>query len=366
MTSGVLADEKPAAPATATPDAPEQQRRTSPLIVAMQASVGVALIGLLGVAVVVARQMLILIALSFFLAVGIDPLVRRLQRTGIRRAAAVAVVLLLTLALLVLFAVVAIDPLTAQAAAFERQLPEYVQQLRQHQGALGRLDQHFHLLNRIGDALGATSGGAGFAKGLLGAGSVVLDAVTGTVVVVVLFCYFLVGLPRSIQVLLRLTPGSRRAEVEPIIDAVFQRMGGFVLGNLASSVIAGVGTFVWLEIVGVPHAGLLAVFVALVDLVPIVGSTVGGVVVSLVALTVSLEVAVATAVFYTGYRFLEDYLINPRIFGRTVDLPGLVTIIAILLGGSLLGVIGALFAIPVAATVRFVLQEYAYPRLDRI
>ena len=373
MASGVLADEK-ADENTQPADTPAADvgghrggdGRSSPLVVAVQAAVGVALIGLLAVAIVVARQMLILTALAFFLAIGFNPLVVRLQRLGLRRGLAVTIVLLLTFALLAVFIAVTITPLAAQSAKFEQQLPEYVQQVRQHQGSLGRLDQRFHLLARVNDALSATSGGAGFAKGLLGAGSVVLDAVSGTAVVLVLFTYFLVGLPRSVRVLLRLTPRSRRSEVEPVIDAVFQRMGGFVLGNLVSSAIAGAGTFVWLEIVGVPYAGLLAVFVALVDLVPIVGSTLGGVAVSLVALTVSLQVAVATAIYYVVYRFLEDYLINPRIFGRTVDLPGLVTIVAILLGGSLLGVIGALFAIPVAATVRFVLQEYVYPRLDRM
>jgi predicted PurR-regulated permease PerM len=334
--------------------------------VAIQAAIGVALIGLLGVAVVLARQMLILIALAFFLAMGFDPLVVRIQRRGLRRGAAVSVVLLLTFALLAVFVVVTVAPLAAQAAKFERQLPTYVQQVRQHQGTLGRLDERFHLLNRVSDALGATSGGAGFAKGLLGAGSVVLDAVTGTVVVVVLFTYFLVGLPRSVHVLLRLTPRSRRREVEPVIDAVFQRMGGFVLGSIVTSAIAGLSTFIWLKIVGVPYAGLLAVFVALADLIPVVGSTLGGAVVSLVAVTVSLQVAVATAIYYVVYRFLEDYLITPRVFGRTVDLPGLVSIVAILVGGSLLGVIGALFAIPVAASARFVLQEYVYPRLDRM
>jgi predicted PurR-regulated permease PerM len=369
MTSGVLADEKTAAgdrPTAEVAGPRDRERRSSPLLVAVQAAVGVALVGLLGVAVVVARQMLILTALAFFLAIGFDPLVVRLQRLGLRRGVAVSVVLLLTFALVALFVAVTISPLAAQAAKFERQLPDYVQQVRQHQGTLGRLDQRYHLLNRVSEALSATSGGAGFAKGLLGAGSVVLDAVTGTAVVLVLFTYFLVGLPRSVRVLLCLTPRSRRAEVEPIIDAVFKRTGGFVLGSIISSAIAGAGTFIWLEIVGVPYAGLLAVFVALADLVPIVGSTLGGLVVSLVALTVSLQVAVATAIYYVVYRFLEDYLINPRIFGRTVDLPGLVTIVAILLGGSLLGVIGALFAIPVAATVRFILQDYVYPRLDRM
>jgi predicted PurR-regulated permease PerM len=108
----------------------------------------------------------------------------------------------------------------------------------------------------------------------------------------------------------------------------------------------------------------LSVFVALMDLIPIIGSTVAGVIVSLVALTVSLPDAIATAAFYTIYRQAEDYLITPRVMTRTVDVPALVTVIAVLIGGALLGIIGALISIPVAAAIKLVLEEVSYPRLD--
>jgi predicted PurR-regulated permease PerM len=107
------------------------------------------------------------------------------------------------------------------------------------------------------------------------------------------------------------------------------------------------------------------VLVGLLDLIPIVGSTVAGIIVSLVALTVSLPVALATAAFYIVYRNAEDYLITPRVMRRTVDVPGLVTVIAVLIGGALLGIIGALIAIPVAAAIKLILEEVSYPRLDQ-
>ena len=106
-------------------------------------------------------------------------------------------------------------------------------------------------------------------------------------------------------------------------------------------------------------------FVAFLDLIPVIGSTIGGIVVSLVALTVSLPVALATLAFYIGYRLAEDYLIVPRIMGRTVELPAIVSLVAVLIGGVLLGIVGALIAIPVAAAVRLLLQEIAFHRLDR-
>ena len=145
---------------------------------------------------------------------------------------------------------------------------------------------------------------------------------------------------------------------------MFARVGGYVLGNVLTSVIAGVGTLIWLLIFGVPYALLLSVFVGFMDLIPIVGSTVAGIVVSLVALTVSLPVALATAVFYIVYRKPEDYLITPKVMNRTVDVSGLVTVIAVLIGGALLGIIGALIAIPIAAAIKLVLEEVRFPRLD--
>jgi predicted PurR-regulated permease PerM len=97
----------------------------------------------------------------------------------------------------------------------------------------------------------------------------------------------------------------------------------------------------------------------------VIGSTVGGIVVSLVALTVSLPVALATLGFYVFYRLAEDYLIVPRIQGRTVELPALASLVAVLIGGVLLGIVGVLVAIPVAAAIRLLLNEVAFPRLDK-
>jgi predicted PurR-regulated permease PerM len=186
----------------------------------------------------------------------------------------------------------------------------------------------------------------------------------GIVIGVALTLYFLADMPRVTRTLYRLIPRSRRARGGLLIDEIFARVGGYVLGNVVTSVIAGVGTFIWLVIFGVPYALLLSVFVAFMDLIPIVGSTVAGIIVSLVALTVSLPVAIATAVFYIVYRQAEDYLITPRVMNRTVEVPGLATVIAVLIGGTLLGIIGALIAIPIAAVVKLLLEEVSFPRLD--
>ena len=162
----------------------------------------------------------------------------------------------------------------------------------------------------------------------------------------------------------RLVPHSQRPRVILIGDEIFAKVGGYVLGNFITSVIAGLGTYIWLLAWGVPYPLLLGMFVAILDLIPVIGSTIGGIVVSLVALTVSLPVALATLAFYVGYRLAEDYLIVPRIMGRTVELPAIVSLVAVLIGGVLLGIVGALVAIPVAAAVRLLLHEIAIRRLD--
>ena len=148
-------------------------------------------------------------------------------------------------------------------------------------------------------------------------------------------------------------------------DEIFTKVGGYVLGNVLTSVIAGLGTFLWMIIFGIPYPVVLGLFVALLDLIPVVGSTIGGFVVTLVALTVSLPIAVATLGFYVGYRLAEDYLLVPRIMGRAVQVPAVVSVLAVLVGGTLLGIIGALVAIPTAAALRLWLDEVAFRRLDR-
>ena len=201
--------------------------------------------------------------------------------------------------------------------------------------------------------------------GVLGAGALVLSTASSILAVIVLSIYFLAGLPRIKVFAYQLVPHSRRPRVILIGDEILAKVGGYVLGNFITSVIAGLGTFFWLLAFGVPYPLLLAMFVALLDLIPVIGSTIGGVVVSLVALTVSLPVALATLAFYVAYRLAEDYLIVPRIMGRTVQVPAVVSLVAVLIGGVLMGIIGALVAIPVAAAIRLLLHEIAIRRLDR-
>ena len=192
----------------------------------------------------------------------------------------------------------------------------------------------------------------------------VFSALSSTLIVIVLTVYFVADLPRIRANLYRLVPHSRRPRAILLGDEIFAKVGGYVLGNALISLIAGVLTFAFLVIMGVPYALLLAIFVALLDLVPVIGSTLAGTVVCLVALNVSLPVCMATIGFFVAYRLVEDYLLVPRIIGRVVKVPALVTVVAVLVGGALLGIVGALVAIPAAAALLLLAREGFFPRLD--
>jgi len=336
--------------------------RRSPFYIGFVAALGVACALALAYLVVAAGQILVLLGLAFFIAVGLDPAVRWLHRHGLRRWAAVALVLLTAFGVFIGFLAAAIPVVVTQATHLANELPHYLNSLNHSTGTLGRLNARYHIVSRLQKVLRGNGNSFGT---VLGVGKVVLGLVTSVVVVVIVTVYLLVDLPRVKRGLYQLAPKGRRARMVLLTDEILNRVGGYVLGNLLTSFIAGIGTWIWAIAFGIPYALLLGMLVALFDLIPIIGSTIGGIIVALVALTVSVPVAIATAAFYLAYRFLEDYLLTPRIMARTVAVPGLLTVIATVLGGALLGIIGALVAIPVAAAAKLLFEEIAVPRLDR-
>jgi predicted PurR-regulated permease PerM len=266
-------------------------------------------------------------------------------------------------ALLAGFLAAAIPPLASQATALANHLPQYAHSLQDHNSEVGRLNAKFHVQQRLSSLL--STKGSALIGGVLGAGELVLSTAAAMLTIGVMVIYFLFGMPRIRLFAYRLAPHSRRPRVILIGDEIFTKVGGYVLGNFLTSVIAGVGTYIWLLIFGVPYPILLSMLVALLDLIPVIGSTIGGAIVTLVALTISLPVAGVTLGFYVLYRLAEDYLLVPRIMGRTVQVPAAVTVVSLLIGATLLGLIGALVAIPVAAAIRLVLQEVTFRRMDK-
>lgn len=330
--------------------------RSSPFYIGLTGAAGVAVVLAIGAIIITIGQILLLIALAIVIAVGLDPAVRLISRRGLPHWAAVTVVLVVALTVFAGFLALAIPIVVTQATTLAQELPHYLRSLNNHSTFLGKLNAHYHVVKAIQKLINK-GGSTAIAGGLLGFGKVVLDLVGAVVVVVILSVYLLADLPRVKRGIYRLAPNDRRPRMVLLTDEILARIGGYVLGNLLTSLIAGIGTWAWSMAFGVPYALLLGFMVALLDLIPVVGSTVGGVIVSLVALTVSFPVAVATAVFYIVYRFLEDYLLTPRIMARTVQVPGLLTVVATLIGGALFGVVGALIAIPTAAACKLLIEE---------
>ena len=344
-----------------TPGQPINRR--SPFMIGMLAAFGVAVAYGLIELIVGARSVLIIIGLALFIAAGLDPVVGWLVRHRVPRWAAVLVVIGCAAGVAAGFLAAAIPPLATEATALAHQIPHYLHDLQDRNSELGKLNVKYHIQDRLTKLV--TNGGGSLAGGVLGAGKLVLTTASSILAIVVLSIYFLAGLPRIKVFAYQLVPHSRRPRAILIGDEILAKVGGYVLGNFITSVIAGLGTYFWLLAFGIPYPLLLAMFVALLDLIPVIGSTVGGAVVSLVALTVSLPVALATLAFYIAYRLAEDYLIVPRIMGRTVQVPAIVSLIAVLIGGVLLGIVGAFVAIPVAAAIRLLVHEIAIRRLDK-
>jgi predicted PurR-regulated permease PerM len=335
--------------------------RRSVFYVGLTASAGVAVTYLAVRVLAFASSALVLIGVAFFVALGLEPAVSRLVNRRLPRWAAVTLVVVVVFAIVAGSVAAAIPPLAQQVAQFIERVPHYIQVAQDHSSVVGRLNERFHLQQRVTDTIHGL-GGSAFA-GLVKAGTAVFSAISDLVIVAVLTVYFLVDMPRIRATLYRFVPNSRRPRAILIGDEIFAKVGDYVFGNVVTSLIAGAATVVWCSIFDVPYPLLLGAFVALLDLLPY-GSTVAGFIVAAVALTVSIPVSIATVGFYIAFRLAEDYLLVPKIIGRVVQVPAGVTVVAVLLGGALLGIVGALVAIPIAAALQLLTQELLFPALD--
>lgn len=360
----------PAAPATALPprrlrlDAVLPTARRSWFGVGFGTGLGALLAWLLVRTVLRMSELLTLLLLAVFIAVSLEPVVAWLCRRGLRRGWSVAAVAAGLAAVLAGFVALVIPPVTAAVTALTDDVPRWRSQLHDHHSTLGRLEDHYHVIEKARQQLTSGLGASEVAGGVLGAGQLVVSAVASTAVVVTVTLYVMTALPAIKRFCYRFVPGTRRARAESVSEEILSRVGRFMLGNIVTSAIAGAATFIWCEATGLPYPAALGFFVALMDMVPVVGSTVGGVAVSLVALSVSLPVALATAAFSIAFRVAEDYLIMPRAMKFAVDVHPVVTVVAVLVGGSLLGIVGGLVAIPTAVAIGIVLDEYVFPRTD--
>ncbi|GAA4100430.1 AI-2E family transporter [Actinomadura miaoliensis] len=336
-----------------------------PFVFGFTGALGVLTAWLLVQAVMNVRQVLVLIIVSMFLAVGLNPAVESLQRGRMPRGAAVGLVFLGVVLVFVGVGFAIVPPVTNEVSKFIDHLPTYISQLQGNR-QIQEWDRRYQLLEKVQEAVTNPSFGQGAAGGLVGAGRVVVSGAFSTLTVLILTLYFLGSLPTIKSFFYRLAPRSRRARVALLGDEILGRIGGYVAGTVMVALIAGTAAYIFLSIVGVPFALPLAITVAFTALIPLVGATIGAVLVSVVAFFDGLGTGIACVVFFVIYQQVENYLIHPRIMKRAVDVPPAVTIIAALIGGALLGFVGALLAIPTAAAVALIIREVILPRQESL
>ena len=336
----------------------------SPLRIGFVGTIGVLLAYALAQAVVKAQSILILVVVAFFIALGLNPLVRMLTRRGLKRGLAVLVVLL---GVVVVFALAVFDVIPVfveQIGNLVRTGPDLLQDtLRNPQ--VNALNERYQVIDRARDAL--TSGGLASSVfgGVVGAATAVAGALLSGFTLLILSLYFLVSLPAIKNAIVRLAPASRRDRTSYLSEQVFTRISSYISGTFIVAAIAGIISYVFLLIIGLGEYALaLAVLIAILDIIPLVGATIAAVIIVIIAFTQSPTTGIIALIFYLLYQQFENYVVQPRVFKKAVDVPGALVVIAALIGGTLLGIVGALLAVPVAAVALLILREVAQPRLD--
>ncbi|WP_307800892.1 AI-2E family transporter [Actinomadura violacea] len=340
--------------------------RAHPFVFGFTAALGVITAWMLVKAATNAKSVLVMIVVAMFLAVGLNPAVERLRRFGLPRGAAVGTVFLIVILFFAGFVASLVQPVTEQVTELRHSIPDFVNQL-QNNTTLADWDKRYGLLDRAEKAVNSPGFQNGLTDTATGIGKVAINGVFQTITILILTLYFMSSLPQIKTFFYQLAPRSRRARVALLGDEILDRIGGYVAGQFTIAFIAGLCSYIFLSILGVKYALALALIVAVTDLVPLIGATIGAVIVCLVAfLTGTTTDLIVCVVFYVVYQQVENYLVYPRVMKRTVDVQPAVTIVAALVGAALLGVVGALLAIPTAAAISLLIREVVLPRQETL
>jgi predicted PurR-regulated permease PerM len=315
-----------------------------------------------------ARQVITWILIALFLALALNPAVNWLQAHGFRRRGfATAVAYLGTLAALVGVGSLFVPTVVDEANSFARELPTYLEDLSEGRGPLGELERKYQIVERVREQV--SEGGASRLFGLSGTAleltRSILTAIVAVVTIAFLTFFMLLEGPNWVQRFYALVPDRSRPRVERIANDIYRTVGGYVSGNLFISVIAGITSTIVLLVMGVPFAVALGLLVAIFDLIPLAGATIAAIIVSTVAFLHSLPAGIVVLAFFIVYQQVENHLIQPVVYSRTVRLSPLAILIAVLIGAKLGGILGALAAIPVAGTIQVLLLEWLAFRRER-
>ena len=316
----------------------------------------------------IARHVIVWFLIALFLALAINPLVEWLQRRGVRsRGLASGSAFLMVLLTLVLIGALFIPTLVRNVNNFVDAVPGYVDDVTKGKGRLGFLETKYHVVEKVREQV--EKGGARRLLGLSGTAVAitkgVINIVIGIVTVTFLTFFMLLEGPQWIERLFGLLPPESQPRWRKVGHDIYRTVGGYVTGNLVISLIAGTLTTLVLLLLGVPYAVALGLLVAILDLIPLAGATIAAIIIAIVAFLHTVVAGIVAVVFFIVYQQVENHLLQPLVYGRTVQLSPLAVLIAVLIGAEIAGILGALAAIPVAGAIQVILVDYLRARRER-
>jgi predicted PurR-regulated permease PerM len=315
-----------------------------------------------------ASQVFVLIIISLFFAMGLNPAVLFIERRGLNRSKSVAVTVSTVVAFVGLFIWVAAPLIIDQVNALINNAPQLISDLKSN-ATINQINIDYGIVDTIQEKVQSSIKDGKFVigafGGVLGVGKAFISGIFSILTILVLTLYFLAALPTVTQDAYRLVPASRRERVAKISDAIIFRVGAFVGGQITISFFASIFILILGFSLNLPYKFALALVVFVCGLIPLIGHFIGISIVTIIALTDSPLIAAIAFIAYVVYVQFENYVLTPRVMKRSLSIPGLVTIIAALIGTSLLGLVGGILAVPIAAAVLLILEEVVYPQADK-
>ena len=310
-------------------------------------------------------QIFVLILIALFLATGLNPAVEALRGKKLSRAMAVTIIFTSVIAFVIFFAFVVAPPVVTQGTQLIDRAPQLLNDLTNYE-VINKLNEQFGLIDTLQAKLkSVTSDGTLLVTtfgGVLGVGKTILSGFFSFLTVLVLTLYFITSLPQAIELGLSLVPASRRDRVGSLTHAIIARVGSFVGSQVIIAIMAAIFVLILSIVLSLPSPFAIGMIVLVCGLIPLIGHFIGCSIVTIIALTQSVPLGLIAFVAYVIYVQIENYVVTPRIMKKTMSVPGAVTIIAALIGSSLLGLVGGLLAVPVAAAIILIMDEVVIPR----
>jgi predicted PurR-regulated permease PerM len=320
---------------------------------------------LIGGAVTTLANVITYLAAAIFIALGLEPIVTKITSLGVRRRFAILIVMAALLTLIAILIASVFPTLASQTANFLKTAPTVLSGLTEIPLVV-QLDNQFagaisDALVNAGAYLGDSSNWPKMLGGVVQVGLSIFNGFFGALIVLVLSLYFMASMSSFKKWLYSLVADSRREKFADIAEQIANSVGRYVMGQVSIGFIQSALVFILLSVTGVPFALVISALAFLLGLIPLVGTITAAAIASLVALSVSPTTAIIVALFYIVYMQIEAYVISPRIMSRAVEVPGAVVVVAALAGGALLGVLGALVAIPIAASIILIIRQVLVP-----